>query len=87
MNGLDTSTLPSPGSGYSYDEQSWWKDPLRDLLEGATGRIEEALELEGPELTTPPPPPPARAELVPQRLQAPLALAAALGLGWFLLRR
>lgn len=84
MNGL-TSTLPAPGTGYGNDPNRWWKDPLSDLLEGATGAIEGALDLD-----TDPAPlaplEPVRASIVPRELQTPLLIGGALAIGWLLLR-
>lgn len=41
---IPTSTGPAPGTGYETD--SWWKDPLEQLLEGATEKVRGALDLE-----------------------------------------
>lgn len=86
MTILDSTTMPAPGTGYGEREGSWWRDPLSDLLEGATGRLEEALDLDTPDYVPQPPLEPARAEIVPAGLGGPLLFAGALALGWALLR-
>ena len=44
---VSTDTGPAPGTGYD-DGGSWWKDPLEDLLEGATEKIRGELDLDAP---------------------------------------
>lgn len=45
---IPTSTGPAPGTGYE-DGGSWWRDPLEQLLEGATEKIRGELQLDAPD--------------------------------------
>lgn len=45
---ISTDTGPAPGTGYD-DGGSWWRDPLSDLLEGATSKIRGELDLDSPD--------------------------------------
>ena len=80
---LPTSTGPAPGTGYSSPD-SWWKDPLGDLIEGASGQLESALGINDPDYV--PPPPVTEARFIPAPVATPTLLLLG-GLGalylWF----
>lgn len=77
------STSPAPGAYSSPD--SWWKDPLGDLLRGATGKLEDVLELEDEQYLyaeLPAAPAPARASILPSGWGLPILIGGGLLLAY-----